>query len=255
MKVVILAGGLGSRLIEKTNIIPKPMVEIGTKPIIWHIMKYFSHYGHNEFIICLGYKGEIIKDYFTSYYSNNSDLTLDLGTNNYEMHNQHNENWKISLIDTGEETLTGARIAKIKKYTEGNRFFLTYGDGLADINLNSLLKHHINSGKKCTVSAVKPEGRFGVIKFLENQISFSEKNIKDVDWVNGGFFICEQSIFKYVDENDNVMWEKSPMENLANDNELNAYQHSGFWKPMDTLKDQNILNNLWFDNKAKWKKW
>jgi len=218
-------------------------------------MKYFSHYGHNEFIICLGYKGEIIKDYFTSYYSNNSDLTVDLGTNNYEMHNQHNENWKISLIDTGIETLTGARIAKIKKYTEGNRFFLTYGDGLADINLNSLLKHHINSGKKCTVSAVKPEGRFGVIKFLENEISFSEKNINDVDWVNGGFFICEQSIFKYVDENDNVMWEKSPMENLANDNELNAYQHSGFWKPMDTLKDQNILNNLWLDNKAKWKKW
>ena len=255
MKVVILAGGLGSRLIEKTNIIPKPMVEIGTKPIIWHIMKYFSHYGHNEFIICLGYKGEIIKDYFTSYYSNNSDLTLDLGTNNYEMHNQHNENWKISLIDTGEETLTGARMAKIKTSSEGNRFFLTYGGGLADINRNSLLKHHINSGKKCTVSAVKPEGRFGVIKFLENQISFSEKNIKDVDWVNGGFFICEQSIFKYVDENDNVMWEKSPMENLANDNELNAYQHSGFWKPMDTLKDQNILNNLWFDNKAKWKKW
>lgn len=255
MKVVILAGGLGSRLIEKTNIIPKPMVEIGNKPIIWHIMKYFSHYGFNEFIICLGYKGEVIKDYFTSYYSNNRDLTVDLGTNNYEVHNQHNENWKISLIDTGEETLTGARIAKIKKYTEGNRFFLTYGDGLADINLNSLLKHHINSGKKCTVSAVKPEGRFGVIKFLENQISFSEKNIKDVDWVNGGFFICEQSIFKYVDENDNVMWEKSPMENLANDNELNAYQHSGFWKPMDTLKDQNILNNLWFDNKAKWKKW
>ena len=255
MKVVILAGGLGSRLIEKTNIIPKPMVKIGSKPIIWHIMKYFSHYGHNEFIICLGYKGEIIKEYFTSYYANNSDLTIDLSTNNFELHNKHSENWKISLIDTGAESLTGARIAKIKKYTQGERFFLTYGDGLSNINLKTLLQNHIDSNKKCTVSAVKPEGRFGVIKYLENETSFSEKNSKDVDWVNGGYFVCEQSVFEYVNEKDNVMWERSPMENLAKDKELNAYKHDDFWKAMDTLKDQNELNKLWFDNNAKWKIW
>ena len=255
MKVVILAGGLGSRLIEKTNIIPKPMVEVGSRPMIWHIMKYFSSYGYNEFIICLGYKGEVIKEYFTSYFTNNSDLTVDLSTNSIELHGKHNENWKVSLIDTGEETLTGARIAKIKKYTNGERFFLTYGDGLSNIDLNLLLQNHIDSNKKCTVSAVKPAGRFGVIKFLDNEVTFSEKNSKDVDWVNGGYFVCEQNIFEYVDENDNVMWERSPMEALAKDKELNAYQHDGFWKAMDTLKDQSELNKLWTQNNAEWKIW
>ena len=186
---------------------------------------------------------------------NNSDLTIDLKTNNVELHNKHSENWKISLIDTGAETLTGARIAKIKKYTKGERFFLTYGDGLSNINLKILLQNHIDSNKKCTVSAVKPEGRFGVIKFSENEVSFSEKNSKDVDWVNGGYFICEQSVFKYINEKDNVMWERSPMESLAKDKELNAYKHDGFWKAMDTLKDQNELNKLWIENNAKWKIW
>lgn len=255
MKVVILAGGLGSRLIEKTNIIPKPMVEIGGKPIIWHIMKYFSHYGYNEFIICLGYKGEVIKEYFTSYLTNNSDLTIELKNNKINFHSNHSDDWKVSLIDTGSKTLTGSRIAKIKKFTEGKRFFLTYGDGLSNIDLKSLLVSHKQSNKNCTVTAVKPEGRYGVLKFKHNSVQFSEKSSKDVDWVNGGYFVCEQSIFNYVSEDNNVMWERNPMEAIAKENELNAYKHNGFWKAMDTLKDQNELESLWLKNKAKWKIW
>jgi glucose-1-phosphate cytidylyltransferase len=255
MKVVILAGGLGSRLIEKTDIKPKPMVEIGHKPIIWHIMKYYSSFGYNEFVICLGYKGELIKDYFSSYFYNNSDFTVDIENDNIQIHNKPNEKWKISLIDTGKETLTGARIAKIKKYTDNKRFFLTYGDGVSNIDIKKLLKFHIESKKKCTVTAVKPEGRYGVIKFSKDRVDFSEKNSKDVDWVNGGFFVCEPSVFDYVNKDANIMWERKPMEKLAVENELNAFKHSGFWKAMDTLKDQNELEKLWVNNNAKWKTW
>ena len=255
MKVVILAGGLGSRLIEKTDIKPKPMVEIGGKPIIWHIMKYYSKFGYNDFIICLGYKGEIIKDYFKSYYLNNSDFTVNTENNKINIHKKPRENWNISLIDTGADSLTGSRIAQIKPYVGDERFFLTYGDGLSNIDLDKLLKFHLQNNKKCTVSIVKPEGRFGVIKFIDDKTTFSEKSSKDVDWVNGGFFVCEPSVFEYVSENENIMWEKKPMESLSNQNELNSYKHLGFWKAMDTLKDQNELENLWISNNAKWKTW
>lgn len=254
MKVVILAGGLGTRLIEKTNIKPKPMVEIGGKPIIWHIMNIYSKFGYNEFIICLGYKGDVIKQYFTSFLNNNSDMTVDLGSGEITYHKNNSQNWKITLVDTGDETLTALRISKIKNYLNNERFFLTYGDGLADINIDSLLENHLLNNKICTVTAVKPSGRFGVIKFSE-KISFSEKNTKDVDWINGGFFVCEPEVFEYIDDNEDVMWERKPMEKIANSNQLNAYKHNGFWRPMDTLKDQNDLNEFWYSNNAKWKIW
>lgn len=254
MKVVILAGGLGTRLIEKTNIKPKPMVEIGGKPIIWHIMNIYSKFGYNEFVICLGYKGDVIKQYFTSFLNNNSDMTVDLGSGEITYHKNNSQNWKITLVDTGDETLTALRISKIKNYLNNERFFLTYGDGLADINIDSLLENHLLNNKICTVTAVKPSGRFGVIKFSE-KISFSEKNTKDVDWINGGFFVCEPEVFEYIDDNEDAMWERKPMEKIANSNQLNAYKHNGFWRPMDTLKDQNDLNEFWYSNNAKWKIW
>lgn len=254
MKVVILAGGLGTRIMEETKVKPKPMVEIGGKPIIWHIMNIYSKFGYNEFIICLGYKGDVIKQYFTSFLNNNSDMTVDLGSGEITYHKNNSQNWKITLVDTGDETLTALRISKIKNYLNNERFFLTYGDGLADINIDSLLENHLLNNKICTVTAVKPSGRFGVIKFSE-KISFSEKNTKDVDWINGGFFVCEPEVFEYIDDNEDVMWERKPMEKIANSNQLNAYKHNGFWRPMDTLKDQNDLNEFWYSNNAKWKIW
>ena len=257
MKVVILAGGHGTRLMEVTNVKPKPMVEIGDMPIIWHIMKIYYHYGYSDFIICLGYKGEIIKNFFKSYYLNYNDFTVDTFSNKTIIHNKRNEKWKITLVDTGLNSMTGSRISKIEKYTDKKPFFLTYGDGLSNINIHKLLEFHKNQKTACTVSAVKPEGRFAVLNIDDKNVvnEFQEKNKKHVDWINGGFFVCEQNIFQYLDDTDDLIWERKPLESLANEGQLSAYKHDGFWQPMDTLKDKTYLNDLWSSNKAKWKIW
>lgn len=257
MKVVILAGGHGTRLMEVTNVKPKPMVEIGDMPIIWHIMKIYYHYGYSDFVICLGYKGEIIKNFFKSYYLNYNDFTVDTFSNKTIIHNKRNEKWKITLVDTGLNSMTGSRISKIQKYTDKKPFFLTYGDGLSNINIHKLLEFHKNQKKACTVSAVKPEGRFAVLNIDDKNVvnEFQEKNKKHVDWINGGFFVCEQNIFQYLDDTDDLIWERKPLESLANEGQLSAFKHDGFWQPMDTLKDKTYLNELWSSNKAKWKIW
>lgn len=257
MKVVILAGGHGTRLMEVTNVKPKPMVEIGDMPIIWHIMKIYYYYGYSDFVICLGYKGEIIKNFFKSYYLNYNDFTVDTFSNKTIIHNKRNEKWKITLVDTGLNSMTGSRISKIQKYTDKKPFFLTYGDGLSNINIHKLLEFHKNQKTACTVSAVKPEGRFAVLNIDDKNVvnEFQEKNKKHVDWINGGFFVCEQNIFQYLDDTDDLIWERKPLESLANEGQLSAYKHDGFWQPMDTLKDKTYLNELWSSNKAKWKIW
>ena len=257
MKVVILAGGHRTRLMEATNDKPKPMVEIGDMPIIWHIMKIYYYYGYSDFVICLGYKGEIIKNFFKSYYLNYNDFTVDTFSNKTIIHNKRNEKWKITLVDTGLNSMTGSRISKIQKYTDKKPFFLTYGDGLSNINIHKLLEFHKNQKTACTVSAVKPEGRFAVLNIDDKNVvnEFQEKNKKHVDWINGGFFVCEQNIFQYLDDTDDLIWERKPLESLANEGQLSAYKHDGFWQPMDTLKDKTYLNELWSSNKAKWKIW
>tara|TARA_A100001015_G_scaffold42427_1_gene46579 strand:- start:10609 stop:11382 length:774 start_codon:yes stop_codon:yes gene_type:complete len=257
MKVVILAGGHGTRLMEVTNVKPKPMVEIGDMPIIWHIMKIYYYYGYSDFVICLGYKGEIIKNFFKSYYLNYNDFTIDTFSNKTVIHNKRNEKWKITLVDTGLNSMTGSRISKVQKHTNEKPFFLTYGDGLSNINIHKLLEFHKNQKTACTVSAVKPEGRFAVLNIDDNMIvnEFQEKNKKHVDWINGGFFVCEQNIFEYLDDTDNLIWERKPLETLAKEGQLSAYKHDGFWQPMDTLKDKTYLNELWNSKKAKWKVW
>jgi glucose-1-phosphate cytidylyltransferase len=256
MKVVILAGGLGTRLIEETNIKPKPMVEIGGYPILWHIMKIYSSYGFNDFIICLGHKGHVIKDFFSKYYLNNNDFTIKTNNDNITIHKRTSESWNISLIDTGSETMTGGRILKIKKYLNNEPFMLTYGDGVSNIDIKKLLDHHKSSKKYCTLTAVKPEAKFGVLDIDGNNLvtSFAEKNQEDIGWINGGFFVCEQEIFNYL-RNDKEVWERYPLESLSGLNNLSAYKHEGFWKPMDTLKDKIELNKIWDSNNAPWKLW
>ncbi|MFA6923084.1 MAG: glucose-1-phosphate cytidylyltransferase [Bacteroidales bacterium] len=259
MKVVILAGGYGTRLSEETDLKPKPMVEIGGKPILWHIMKIYSHYGFNEFIICLGYKGYLIKEYFSNYFLHQSDLTIDLEKNKMEIHNSHAEKWKITLVDTGQNTMTGGRIKKIEKYVNNETFMLTYGDGIGDVNINELVSFHKKHKKSAAVTVVQPTGRFGIIKFDEkeevNVFAFEEKPKGDNSWVNGGFFILEPKIFDYISDGDSTIWEKKPLETIAKDEQLVAYKHYGFWKPMDTLRDKIELEELWSKNKAPWKIW
>ena len=257
MKVVILAGGYGTRISEETDTRPKPMVEIGGKPILWHIMKIYSHYGFNEFIICLGYKGFFIKEYFANYFLHQSDLTIDLSDNSRQIHNNASENWKITLIDTGLNTMTGSRVKKIQKYIGDEPFFLTYGDGLSDVNISELFENHRNSGKKCTVTGIVPQGRFGLMKIGANNdvISFSEKKDEDNSLINGGYFVCEPGIFDYIKDGNDSVWEKQSLENLAEDGELNLNFHKGFWKPMDSLKDKLDLNEMWNLGKASWKIW
>lgn len=256
MKVVILAGGYGTRLSEETVNIPKPMVEIGGKPILWHIMKIYSHYGYNDFIICLGYKGYIIKEYFMNYFMHMSDITVDLSNGGIKVHNSKAENWKVTLVDTGLDTMTGGRIKRIKDHLDGERFMLTYGDGVGDVNINSLEKFHESHGKLATMTAVQPSGRFGALRINDDKKveSFVEKPAGDGAWINGGFFVLEPQVIDYI-KDDNTIWEREPLENLTKESQLFAYKHEGFWKPMDTLRDKIELERLWNTKKAPWKVW
>lgn len=255
MKAVILAGGLGTRLSEETVIKPKPMVEIGGKPIIWHIMKTYSTHGINEFIICLGYKGYLIKEYFANYFLHVSDVTFDLKNNSMEIHQNSSESWKVTLVDTGEETMTGGRLKKVGKYLGDEDFCFTYGDGVSDVNITELVKHHKEQGRLATVTAVQPPGRFGMLDFEHNRVQgFKEKPQGDGAWINGGFFVLSPKVLSYID-NDKTSWEQEPMNALASGGELSAYMHNGFWQPMDTLRDKVHLEDLWNKNKAPWKVW
>lgn len=258
MKAVILAGGLGTRLSEETHLKPKPMIEIGNKPILWHIMKIYSCYNINDFVICLGYKGQLIVEYFLNYKYLNSDITISLSDDNVEVHRQNNENWKITLVNTGLNTSTGGRILKVKEYLKNEKdFFLTYGDGVADVNLKELLKFHKKNNKIATLTAAIPLPRFGsVLMNTKGEVtSFSEKNKSNENYINGGFFVLKPSIFNYINSGVETIWEKAPLENLAKDDQLAAFKHKGFWQPMDTLRDKNYLEELWSKNKAPWKIW
>ena len=256
MKVVILAGGFGTRLSEETHLKPKPMVEIGGKPILWHIMKIYSAYGFNEFIICLGYKGYIIKEFFANYFLYMADVTIDLGTNSIEVHNAKAEPWKVTLVDTGLCTQTGGRIKRIQPYIGNETFMLTYGDGVADVDIKKLLEFHKSHGKYATVTAVQPPGRFGgLILNSGNQVlAFKEKPKGDGAWINGGFFVLEPQVFDYI-EGDDTPWEAEPLMRLAEEGQLMAYKHTGFWQCMDTLRDKKYLEKLWDSGKAPWKVW
>jgi glucose-1-phosphate cytidylyltransferase len=256
MKVVILAGGLGTRLSEETVLRPKPMVEIGGMPILWHIMKIYSSYGYNDFVICLGYKGYVIKEYFANYFMHKSDVTIDLKNNSVKIHESEAEPWTITLVDTGTNSMTGGRIKRIQKHIGNEPFLLTYGDGVSNVNIKDLVATHNKNGKFCTVTSVQPSGRFGALNLgAENQVdSFLEKPKGDGAWINGGFFVCQPEVFNYI-EGDSTIFEKAPMEDLAADGQMGAHLHEGFWKPMDTLRDKVELDESWESNKAAWKTW
>jgi glucose-1-phosphate cytidylyltransferase len=254
MKVVILAGGLGSRISEESHIKPKPLLEIGSKPILWHIMKIYSHYGLNEFIICCGYKGYLIKEYFVNYSLHATDITVDVSSNEIKVHKKKTEPWKVTLVDTGDYSQTGERIKRIEKYV-GDTFCLTYGDGLSSVNIKNLIKFHNKNKKIATVMAVKPPGRFGALQIENNLVNkFLEKPLGDNGWVSGGFFVLNKKIFNYIKEKNSI-WEKQPLEDLAKDKQLIALKFDGFWYPMDTLRDKNYLEDLWNSKKAPWKLW
>ncbi|UHA61586.1 glucose-1-phosphate cytidylyltransferase [Metabacillus litoralis] len=258
MKVVILAGGRGTRISEESQIKPKPMVEIGDAPILWHIMKIYSYYGFNEFIICLGYKGYIIKEYFANYYRHMSEaITYDYTTeNSMEIHQSKVDPWKVTLVDTGLNTMTGSRIKRIEPYIGNNSFMLTYGDGLADINIQKLVDCHKSGGKLATITAVQPDGRFGRLELEGDQvIGFTEKVRGDGGWINGGFMVCEPQVFNYIQNKDTIILEQEPLQNLAKDGTLNVFRHESFWQPMDTLREKIILDELWQKEKAPWKTW
>jgi len=256
MKVVILAGGKGTRIQEESLIKPKPLIEIGSKPIIWHIMKTYSHYGFKEFVICCGYKGYLIKEYFANFSLHNSDVTIDIKKNEIKVHKNNNEDWKITLIDTGDDSLTGGRILRIKDFVD-EEFLLTYGDGVADVNISKLIEHHKINKKIATMTVVQPQGRFGVVEFnTKNNLieNFSEKLKGDGAWINGGFFVLNKKIFDYL-KDDFTIWEKEPLEKLSKENQLVAFKHDNFWYPMDTMRDKDYLENLWEKNEAPWKLW
>lgn len=256
MKVLILAGGLGTRLSEETDIRPKPMVEIGGRPILWHIMKIYSHYGFNEFVILLGYKGYYIKEYFANYFLHQSNVTLDMQTGKMEILSNHSEPWKVTLLDTGLNTMTGGRIKRAQEFVGNETFMLTYGDGVGDINIKKLVEFHKTHRKAITMTSYQPDGRFGAIDIRGNQvINFQEKPKGDGHFINGGFFVCEPKVFDYIVGGDTTIFEQAPLRNLAKDGEMFAYRHDGFWSPMDSLKDKNDLNNLWSANRAPWKVW
>ena len=255
MKAVILAGGLGTRLSEETVSKPKPMVEIGGMPILWHIMKIYSFYGINDFIICLGYKGYLVKEYFSNYFLHMSDVTFSMSDNKMKVHNKKAEDWNVTLVDTGNQTMTGGRLKRIRSYLDDEPFCFTYGDGLANINIPNLIKLHYQEKRLATVTAVKPAGRFGAIESVGNQVkSFKEKPRGDGAWINGGFFVMSPSVIDYI-EGDHTVWEQEPMNYLAQNDQMSCYFHEDFWQPMDTLRDKNFLNNLWQKNQAPWNVW
>lgn len=255
MKVVILAGGLGTRISEETIVKPKPMIEIGAKPILWHIMKIYSTHGINDFIICLGYKGYVIKEYFANYFLHMSDVTFNLIENKLEIHQNTAEPWRITLVETGDNTMTGGRLKRVASYLGQDDFCFTYGDGLADINITELVAYHKSQKTLATLTAIQPPGRFGAL-CLDNQKvrGFSEKPAGDGGWINGGFFVLSPKVIDYI-EDDHTTWEKFPLESLAKEGQLGAYQHKGFWHPMDTLRDKIYLEDLWVTSKAPWRIW
>lgn len=254
MKVVILAGGLGTRISEESHLRPKPMIEIGGRPILWHIMKHFSHYGFNEFVICCGYKGYMIKEYFANYFLHMSDVTIDLGKNETTIHRQKAEPWKVTLKDTGDDTATGGRLLRIREYLD-NDFFVTYGDGVSDVNLKELLKFHRSRKKLVTVTAVKPKGRFGVLEVENDNVkSFTEKPAGDGSWISAGFFVCNITALSYI-SGDQTSWEQEPLQTLSSNESLAVWKHEGFWSAMDTLRDKVYLETLWQERNAPWKIW
>lgn len=256
MKAVILAGGLGTRLSEETTIKPKPMVEIGGKPILWHIMKSYSAYGINDFVICCGYKGYVIKEYFANYFLHTSDVTFDMQNNQMEVHTRNAEPWKVTLVDTGDDTLTGGRLKRVQQYVHDEEMFcFTYGDGVSDVNVGELIKFHKAHGKLATLTAVQPPGRFGALDMNGSSVrGFTEKPQGDGGWINGGFFVLSPKCIDLIDS-DKSSWEGEPLSHLAQKGELMAYEHTGFWQPMDTLRDKNHLEDLWQSGKASWKIW
>lgn len=255
MKVLLLAGGYGTRISEETDIRPKPMIEIGGKPILWHIMKIYSKYGFNDFVILLGYKGYYIREYFANYYLHQSDVTFDMKTGHMQTHNNTSEPWKVTLIDTGLDTMTGGRIKRARGYIEDKPFLLTYGDGVSDINIAELVEFHKSSKTQATMTAIQPAGRFGALDISTGLVTkFIEKPAGDGNWINGGFMVCEPSVLELI-ENDKTIFEQYPLQTLASSNQLAAYKHSGFWQCMDTIRDKIYLNELWDTGKAPWKTW
>lgn len=257
MKVVILAGGYGTRLSEETDLKPKPMVEIGGRPMLWHIMKIYSYWGFNQFVILTGYKSHIIKEYFINYYTRYSDITIDMAANAVEIHNHRNEPWTVTMLYTGADTMTGGRLLRAKEFLNNEPFMLTYGDGVGDINIPRLLDFHKKSNKTVTLTSVQPAGRFGSIIIDERGqvLSFKEKPHGDGFWINGGFFVMESAVFDFLKDGDKTVLEQQPLENIAQAGELNAYKHTGFWRSMDTLKDKHDLTNMWMNGKAPWALW
>ncbi|WP_338576056.1 glucose-1-phosphate cytidylyltransferase [Pseudomonas canadensis] len=254
MKAVILAGGLGTRIAEESDTKPKPMVEIGGKPLLWHIMRSYANHGIKDFVICLGYKGYVIKEFFLNYYSHMSDMTIDLGTGEHKILDSQAEDWRITLVDTGAETMTGGRLKRVAPYLNNETFCLTYGDGLSNIDISAEVEFHRRHGKLATVAAVQPPGRFGVLNIDDhnNVSSFEEKPSDEIGWINGGFFVLEPEVIKYI-EGDEISWEREPLTNLAKDGQLSAFHHTGFWQPCDTLRDKRELEALWANNKAPWR--
>lgn len=255
MQAVILAGGLGSRISEETHLKPKPMIEIGGKPILWHILKIYGAHGVNDFIICCGYKGYVIKEYFSNYFLHMSDVTFDMKDNCMEVHHKHAEPWRVTLVDTGESTMTGGRLKRVASYLKDEEFCFTYGDGLSNINITEQLEFHRNHGKLATVASVQPPGRFGSLNIQDNQVmGFHEKPLGDSGWINGGFFVLSPKVLDEI-EGDHVSWEEGPLQSLASKNQLQAFHHDGFWQPMDTLREKILLEDLWQSNNAPWKAW
>lgn len=255
MKVVILAGGKGTRISEESHLKPKPMIEIGGKPILWHIMKIYSAHGLNDFLICCGYRGHMIKEYFANYFMYNADVTFDLRENKMQVHNANSEPWKVTLVDTGEDTMTGGRLKRVRNYLGGEDFCFTYGDGLSDLNIKETLAYHRKQGRLATITAVRPPGRFGAVEIEKGMVSrFVEKPTGGTGLINGGFFVLSPKVIDYI-EGDETIWERQPMEKLAAIEQMAAFEHHGFWQPMDTLREKNLLEELWDSGKAPWKVW